>query len=116
VTRWDVRRDGDDGDERKEKLPESAQQALEALQSLWSATGQAQDHLLELSGETHEGHPKGGHKHGGEGCATSIGFGGLEQMSEGEDSTYDREEAMTRMRTAWKTTLAREGKLTEGEE
>ncbi len=116
MTRWDVHRadtDGDESEESKERLPEGAQQALDALQYLWGATGQDQDHLIEMSGE-HEGHHKGGHQQGGEGCGASIGLGGLDQLSEGEDSTHDREQAMSRMREAWKTTLKREGKLNEG--
>lgn len=115
MTRWNVHRadsSDDEGEESKESLPESAQQALDALQYLWGVTGQAEDHLMEMASEGHEGYGKGGHQHG-EGCAASVGFGGLEQMSEGGDSSFDREEAVTKMRAAWKTTMAREGKLTE---
>ncbi|MGH2708383.1 MAG: hypothetical protein ACRDJF_12600 [Actinomycetota bacterium] len=116
MTRWDVHRtdtDGDEGEEAKEKLPDAARQALDALQCLWGATGQAQEHLMEMSDE-HKGQKKDGHQDGSEGCARAVGFGGLDQLSEGEDSTYDREQAMSRMRDAWKTTLKREGKLNEG--
>jgi hypothetical protein len=111
MTVWQVGKPGEEDEETKERLPKEAQEALDALQYLWGVTGQIEDHLIE-TGE-HEGHHhKGGHGVG-EGCGASVGLGGLGELSEGEESTHDREQAMSRMRQAWKTTMAREGKLNE---
>jgi hypothetical protein len=76
---------------------EAARQAMAGLRAIWTATGQMQAEPLGL-----ECRP------GPEGCAASVGFDGLADTGE---PTTDAEDAIARLRGAWKTTLAREGKL-----
>jgi hypothetical protein len=83
--------------------PETAQgrQALESLRALWAATGQTAGAFdpapvsLECADDER-------------GCTANVGFDALADTVE---PTNDTSEAIDRLRRAWKTTLAREGKL-----
>lgn len=87
-----------DEDESTEPLTERGRQALTGLRALWTATGQMQEEFVRL--ECSSDSP--------EGCSASIGFDGL---AEAVEPTTDTADALSRLRSAWKTTLAREGKL-----
>lgn len=87
----------DGNEETTEPQTEQGRQALAGLRAIWTATGQMQEESLGL-----ECRPDA------EGCAASIGFDGLAGAVEPTASTT---EAIDRLRRAWKTTLAREGKL-----
>lgn len=84
-------------EETTERGTEAASQAMAGLRAIWTATGQMQEESLGL-----ECPP------GPEGCAASVGFDGLAGTVE---PTTDTADAIARLRSAWKTTLAREGKL-----
>lgn len=89
-------------EETTEPETEAARQAMAGLRAIWTATGQMQEEPLGL-----ECRP------GPEGCSASIGFDGLADTVE---PTTDTADAIARLRRAWKTTLAREGKLRHPED
>jgi hypothetical protein len=90
-------------EETTEPQTEPGRQALAGLRAIWTATGQMQqEESLGL-----ECHPDA------EGCAASIGFDGF---ADAVEPTANTTEAIDRLRRAWKTTLAREGKLRDPEE
>lgn len=91
----------DSEEETTNTQTEQGRQALAGLRAIWTATGQMEEESLGL-----ECHP------GAEGCAASIGFDGLAAAVE---PTANTTEAIDRLRRAWKTTLAREGKLRDPE-
>jgi hypothetical protein len=95
-----------DPDAGKEETTEpqtpQGRQALAGLRAIWAATGQMQEESLGL-----ECRPDA------EGCAASIGFDGF---ADAVEPTANTTEAIDRLRRAWKTTLAREGKLHDPEE
>jgi hypothetical protein len=76
---------------------EEGRQAMAGLRAIWTATGQLQDEIVRLDCRPDA-----------EGCAASIGFDGF---AEAVEPTTNTTEAIERLRRAWKTTLAREGKL-----
>lgn len=77
---------------------DGGRRAMEGLRTIWQATGQMQEEFVRLECTSE-----------GEGCSASLGFDYLaEGMEPAGDSTDD---SITRLRSAWKTTLAREGKL-----
>lgn len=80
-----------------EPRTEEGRQAMEGLRTIWQATGQMQEEFVRL-----ECRPDA------EGCSASLGFEGLADTVE---PTTDTTDAVARLRSAWKTTLAREGKL-----
>lgn len=80
-----------------EPRSEQGRQAMAGLRAIWTATGQMQEEFLGLECRPDEA-----------GCAASIGFDGL---AEAVEPTTDTTDAIARLRRAWKTTLAREGKL-----
>lgn len=86
-------------DARQEDTVEAdgGRRAMEGLRTIWQATGQMQEEFVRLECSSE-----------GDGCATSLSFEGL--VDDGQ-STADTADALTRLRSAWKTTLAREGKL-----
>ena len=83
--------------------PETPQgrKALEGLRALWAATGQTGEAFdptsvsLECADDER-------------GCTANVGF---DALADTVDPTSDTTEAIDRLRRAWKTTLAREGKL-----
>ncbi|MDQ3945880.1 MAG: hypothetical protein M3357_12155 [Actinomycetota bacterium] len=84
-------------EETTEPETEAAQQAMAGLRAIWMATGQMHEESVGL-----ECGPEG------EGCSASVGFEGLADTVE---PTTDTADAIARLRSAWKATLAREGKL-----
>jgi hypothetical protein len=83
--------------------PETTQgrKALEGLRALWAATGQSDGAFdparvsLECADDER-------------GCTANVGF---DAFADTVEPTSDTTEAIERLRRAWKTTLAREGKL-----
>ena len=88
--------------------PETPQgrKALEGLRALWAATGQADGAFdpasvsLECADDER-------------GCTANVGF---DAFADTVEPTSDTSEAIDRLRRAWKTTLAREGKLHDPQE
>ncbi len=70
----------------------NAKEALEVLREVWSAQGQSAEDVEEAWGTT------------GKSCQrmTDVGFDGLAEEADGD------------LRLAWRTQLAREGKLNQG--
>jgi hypothetical protein len=103
-------------------LTEKGRDALTGLRAIWSATGQMQEELTILMGRSQlmEGEELAAIQHRAHlgcrpdpaGCAASVGFYGFADTVEPTANTTD---AIARLRSAWKTTLAREGKLYEPE-
>jgi hypothetical protein len=87
--------------------PETPQgrKALEGLRALWAATGQTGGALdpTALSLECADDE---------RGCTANVGF---DAFADTVEPTNDTSEAIDRLRRAWKTTLAREGKLHQPE-
>ena len=79
-------------------VTEKGRQAMAGLRAIWNATGQMQEEFVRL--ECSSDAP--------EGCAASVGFDGFADTVEPTTNTTDN---IARLRSAWKTTLAREGKL-----
>lgn len=79
-------------------LPEEGQQALSALRGIWSAQGQTSAALDEACGNT-------------KACKSmdNVGFGGLAES--GDTPAKAQQSVGNNVRTAWKTRLEREGKL-----
>ena len=83
--------------------PETSQgrKALDGLRAFWAATGQSGDAFdptamsLECADDER-------------GCTANVGF---DAFADTVEPTNDTTEAIDRLRRAWKTTLAREGKL-----
>ena len=90
----------DPGDTPDDSGPPSAagRAALEGLRAIWAARGQTSPDLgLECAADER-------------GCTANVGFDAFAEVVE---PTTDTGEAIDRLRRAWKTTLAREGKLHE---
>ncbi len=77
-------------------LPDEGKQALSTLRGIWSAQGQTSADLDEACGNT-------------KACKSmdAVGFQGLAD----EDETPTKAGVSNNLRTAWKTKLEREGKL-----
>jgi hypothetical protein len=98
-------------------LTEKGRDAMAGLRAIWSATGQMQE---ELTGQLTEGEELAAIQHRANlecrpdpaGCTASVGFDGFADTVEPTANTTD---AIARLRHAWKTTLAREGKLHDPE-
>ena len=73
----------------------NTEEALEVLREVWSAQGQSAGDVEEACGTAHTT---------GKSCKrmTDVGFDGLAEETDGD------------LRLAWRTQLAREGKLTSG--
>ena len=73
----------------------NTEEALEVLREVWSARGQSAEDVEEACGTTHTT---------GKSCKrmTDVGFDGLAEETDGD------------LRLAWRTQLAREGKLDPG--
>lgn len=84
-------------DETMEPRTDAGRRAMAGFRAIWTATGQMQDESLGL-----ECRP------GERGCTASIGF---DAFADTVEPTTDTADAIARLRKAWKTTLAREGKL-----
>jgi len=88
--------------------PETPQgkKALEGLRAFWAATGQADGAFdpAALSLECADDE---------RGCTANVGF---DAFADTVEPTTDTAEAIDRLRRAWKTTLAREGKLHDPQE
>ena len=100
-----------------EEPPDDAENARRALRALWEASGQMEyaDHL----GEEERGGRTGGtrklvgenFKALGDGGSGHLGFEGFAETNE---PTFNRGEAVDKMRSAFKSQLAMDGKLPEG--
>ena len=90
--------------EREPPTPQG-RKALEGLRAFWAATGQLDEapegRSMELECADDE-----------RGCTANVGF---DAFADSVEPTTDTAEAIDRLRRAWKTTLAREGKLIESE-
>ena len=84
---------------------EAGRQAVTGLRTLWNATGQMQEEFVRLECRPDDA----------EGCAASVGFGGLADVAENAEPTTNTGDAITRLRSGWKNQLAREGKLHDPE-
>jgi hypothetical protein len=75
-----------------QQMSGNAKEALEVLREVWSAQGQSAEDVEEACGTT------------GKSCQrmTDVGFDGLAEEADGD------------LRLAWRTQLAREGKLNQG--
>jgi hypothetical protein len=73
----------------------NTEEALEVLREVWSARGQPSEDVEEACGTAHTT---------GKSCKrmTDVGFDGLAEETDGD------------LRLAWRTQLAREGKLNDG--
>jgi hypothetical protein len=73
----------------------NTEEALEVLREVWSAQGQSAEDVEEACGTAHSA---------GKSCKrmTDVGFDGLAEETDGD------------LRLAWRTQLAREGKLDPG--
>jgi hypothetical protein len=83
-----------------EPVSEEGRAALQALRALWAATGQsaqAGDLGLECADDER-------------GCSANVNF---DAFADTNEPTTDTTEAIDRLRRAWKSTLAKEGKLYE---
>jgi hypothetical protein len=105
-------------EEEEEVLPDEAENARMALRALWDMSGQMES-ADKLGQEQRGGYTGGSRKHVGEnfkaledGGSGELGF---EAFSEGtNEPTFDREEAVNKMRSAFKGQLSLDGKLVEG--
>jgi hypothetical protein len=86
-------------EETTESQTEAARQTMAGLRAIWMATGQMHQESVGL-----ECRPDG------EGCSASLNFEGLADPVE---PTADTTDDIARLRSAWKATLAREGKLAD---
>ena len=90
-----------EGDETTGPSTEEGRQALEGLRAIWAASGQTDESLdpqamgLECADDER-------------GCTVNVGF---DAFADTVEPTTDTAEAISRLRRAWKATLAKEGKL-----
>ena len=102
----------------KEEIPDDAENARMALKALWDMSGQMET-ADTLGQEERGGYTGGSRKHIGENFKAHEEGGGGElgfsAFSEGtNEPTFNREEAVQKMRSAFKGQLSLDGKLVEG--
>lgn len=103
----------------KEEMPEDAENARQALKALWDMSGQMEG-VDQLGEEQRGGYTGGTRKEVGENFKAledggSSGELGFEAFSEGtNEPTFNRDEAVQKMQSAFKGQLSLDGKLTEG--
>ncbi len=102
----------------EEKMPEDAENARMALRALWDMSGQTET-ADQLGEEQRGGYTGGSRKEIGENFKALEGGGsgelGFAAYSEGtNEPTFNREEAVNKMRSAFKGQLSLDGKLAEG--
>ena len=88
----DASREGD----KPEPSTAAGREALEGLRAIWAATGQSEPGLECADDER--------------GCSVNVNF---DAFAETVEPTTDTAEALSRLRRAWKATLAKDGKLHE---
>jgi hypothetical protein len=94
-----------EGDGRPGPSTEEGRQALDGLRAIWAATGQMSDSLDPLSMGLECADDE-------RGCTVNVNF---DAFADTVEPTTDTAEAITRLRRAWKATLAKEGKLYDPE-
>ena len=83
-------------DDKPEPPTAAGREALAGLRAIWAATGQFEPGLECADDER--------------GCSVNVNF---DAFAETVEPTTDTAEALSRLRRAWKATLAKDGKLHE---
>jgi hypothetical protein len=84
--------------EKPQPSSPAGRQALDGLRAVWAATGQSEP-ILECADDER-------------GCSANVNF---DAFADTVEPTTDTAEAIHRLRSAWKATLAKDGKLYDPE-
>jgi hypothetical protein len=84
--------------EKPQPSTPAGRQALDGLRAVWAATGQREP-ILECADDER-------------GCSANVNF---DAFADTVEPTTDTAEAIHRLRSAWKATLAKDGKLYDPE-
>jgi hypothetical protein len=102
-----------------EEIPEDAENARQALRALWDMSGQT-GNADQLGQEERGGYTGGSRKEVGENFKSLEGGGsgklGFESFADDNEPTFNRDDAVKKMRSAFKGQLSLDGKLREGGE